>query len=285
MRVLLAYDGSEHADRAARDLGNAGLPHDAEIHIVTVADVIAMPDLAELHGSRTPERGIIIRSQASTAVQRAVEEAAKIGLHGAALIKGLHPSYRVRVDTLMGTAAWTVVQQAERLGAELLVVGSHGRTPLARLLLGSVSDPIVQYAPCGVRVVHTRVPSPGAPLRILVAVDGSADAEAAVRAAAARHWPLGTRMEIINVINGSTPSVAVHAAAILATRDLRVEVLELAGNPHRLILHEAQHWEADCIFLGARGRHRTRPGLGTTASTVASNAHCSVEIVRGPTGS
>ena len=53
---------------------------------------------------------------------------------------------------LPGGAAQTLVEVAE--GADLLVVGSHGRGVIARTLLGSVSDYVVRHAPCPVLVVH-----------------------------------------------------------------------------------------------------------------------------------
>jgi nucleotide-binding universal stress UspA family protein len=53
------------------------------------------------------------------------------------------------------------------------------------------------------------------------------------------------------------------------------------GDPKKVLLREAETWNADCIFLGARGlNHGGRWLLGSVASAVASRATCSVEIVR-----
>jgi nucleotide-binding universal stress UspA family protein len=60
-------------------------------------------------------------------------------------------------EVLHGPAASAIVQEAERLGAELVVVGSHGSTGLARLLLGSVAERIVRTASCSVLVVRMAV--------------------------------------------------------------------------------------------------------------------------------
>jgi nucleotide-binding universal stress UspA family protein len=54
---------------------------------------------------------------------------------------------------LPGGAAMTLIEVAET--ADLLVVGSHGRTGLSRLVLGSVAMACVQHAPCPVVVVRT----------------------------------------------------------------------------------------------------------------------------------
>ena len=55
---------------------------------------------------------------------------------------------------LQGPTAQTLVDKAEQLGAEFLVVGSHGKTGLRKLLMGSVSEAILRSAPCPVVVVR-----------------------------------------------------------------------------------------------------------------------------------
>jgi nucleotide-binding universal stress UspA family protein len=58
-------------------------------------------------------------------------------------------------EILDGPAADALVREAERLGAELVVVGSHGSTGFERLLLGSVAEEIVRAAACSVLVIRT----------------------------------------------------------------------------------------------------------------------------------
>ena len=72
-----------------------------------------------------------------------------------------------------------------------------------------------------------------------------------------------------------------HAAKILSDAGLAVETQLLKGDPKHELLTQAEAWEADAIFIGARGLHHGgRLALGTMASAVAARAHCSVEIVR-----
>jgi nucleotide-binding universal stress UspA family protein len=55
-----------------------------------------------------------------------------------------------------GVAKSVIVDAACRWPADLVVVGSHGRTGLARFLLGSVSEGVARYSPCSVLIVRTR---------------------------------------------------------------------------------------------------------------------------------
>ena len=72
------------------------------------------------------------------------------------------------------------------------------------------------------------------------------------------------------------------------TRELReaglaAEPFVVEGDPKRVLLHEAERWGADCIFVGAKGHsRRERFLLGSVSAAVAARARCSVEIVRRP---
>jgi nucleotide-binding universal stress UspA family protein len=65
------------------------------------------------------------------------------------------------------------------------------------------------------------------------------------------------------------------AAGLVATAIIKVE------EPKRLLLSEAERWNADCIFVGARGLSRLRRLLfGSVSMAVVTRAQCSVEVVR-----
>jgi nucleotide-binding universal stress UspA family protein len=66
------------------------------------------------------------------------------------------PSLRVRRELLTGDPAKEIVDLADREKADLIVVGSHGRTGLERLLMGSVAESIVRHAQCPVLTVKPR---------------------------------------------------------------------------------------------------------------------------------
>lgn len=61
---------------------------------------------------------------------------------------------RVETTARMGSAWDEIVRLAETTAANLIVVGTHGRTGLAHALIGSVAEKVVRHAPCNVLVVR-----------------------------------------------------------------------------------------------------------------------------------
>lgn len=97
---------------------------------------------------------------------------------------------RATTAVVWGDPRPKILEVAKEWGADLIVLGSHGRTWLKDFLMGSVADAVVHYAPCSVEIV--RVPdgqlTPRG-LRILLAVDDSEYSEAAVNAVIAQVKP------------------------------------------------------------------------------------------------
>jgi len=78
------------------------------------------------------------------------------------------------------------MRMADDWRADLIVVGSHGRSALTRLVLGRVSQQVATESRCSVRVARHVTARGHTPMRIVIGVDGSRGAEAAVDAVALR---------------------------------------------------------------------------------------------------
>jgi nucleotide-binding universal stress UspA family protein len=140
--VLVAIDLSPHADATLDFVLSMRWPADTSFILVCVinppilahieAAAFAPDDLAGLYES--------ISSAHLQAASRGVER-----LKGA----GLHAQGRV----VRGDPRVALIEEARREAADLIVLGSHGRTGLKKLVLGAVASHVVAHAPCSVLVV------------------------------------------------------------------------------------------------------------------------------------
>ncbi|HEY7910424.1 MAG TPA: universal stress protein [Blastocatellia bacterium] len=310
MRILIAYDGSSHADAALDDLRRAGLPRQAEALVLSVADVwLWPPPKDDARGIRGEELDVAGLKRARALSEQAVEEARRLAVQASERIKSAFPLWKVDAEGCGDSPAWAVIKKADDWGADLVVVGSQGRSALGRLILGSVSQKVLYEARCSARVGRASSRADNSPPRIIIGVDGSPGAEAAVSAAAGRDWPGGTEARVIAVHSPQTllaighfiqpvlvaarehaddrtalaQSIADLSAEKLRAAGLAVTAIAIEGDPKRVLLDEAEKWEADCIFVGARGLRRIqRLLLGSVSGGVAAQANCSVEVVRMP---
>src|SRR3954468_5845096 len=152
MRVLIGYDGSACARAAIADLARAGLPERAEAVVLAVADLPAQVPYGaagELTPQALPPRLLEeVQRQSAKAVAEARDSAAA----GAARLESLFPHWTVRSEAVADSPYWALLKEAERWPADLIVVGSHGRSALGRLMLGSGSQHVLGHAPCSVRI-------------------------------------------------------------------------------------------------------------------------------------
>jgi nucleotide-binding universal stress UspA family protein len=74
------------------------------------------------------------------------------------VIQAAHPGVHITTQALVGRPADTILEVASEQHADLVVVGSHGRGGLTRLLLGSVAENVVRHAPCAVLTVRAALP-------------------------------------------------------------------------------------------------------------------------------
>lgn len=306
MKVLIGYDGSAFADSAIEDLTGAGLNSEIDALVLSVRDVAEPGFVIDKFSSPT---GITIQPDAELIRKQLAEltrEPQRLAESAAARVKELFGGWNVKGEACIGKPAWEIIEKADVWPADLIVVGSQGWGALGRLILGSVSQKVLNEARCSVRISRKRANHQD-PLRILIAFDGSDFAIDAVQTVADRKWPQGTEFRIIIADDdvSARPEVGlidympegkkdsptaldwIHRMVDTPCQILEAAGLEVSyairwGGARSIILNEAEDWKADSIFMGSRGRGRFRRFLlGSVAAGVAAKAKCSVEVVRG----
>ncbi len=144
LKILLATDGSECSKAAARSIAERPWPKGTEFRILSVVEPSA-PLLRPPYFSH--ERMEELRGQDMRRAQQAVCSAETI-LCGA----GIDSSSTIAVPA--ATPKELILSEAAEWGAELIVVGSHGRRGVSRFLLGSVSEAVALHAQCSVEIIR-----------------------------------------------------------------------------------------------------------------------------------
>lgn len=293
MKILIACDGSACADDALDDLPRAGLPREADALIVHVEEQwLSAPSDYET----VKEVSVSTNSVAAKPVRVMEEPQVEIGkehlesLERASQRLGSHfPEWRTEIRSLKGSPAPEIIRQAKEWNADLVVVGSHGHnTESKRFTLGSVSQKIANEAACSVRIVRGQGWKNGSPSRLLIGLDGSAGASAAVEEVARRMWIMGSEVRLVIACDESERKskwlggYIENIRKILERAELAVTELIEEGDPKQIIVALAEEWGADCIFLGANdaGNFNEFHLLGSVSTAVVARAHCTVEIVR-----
>jgi len=304
MRVLIAYDGSAHAETAINDMRRAGLPRQTEAMVVSIAH----------HGFPETKHPGAEAGEFGNPWKATMQDAEALAENGRIRVQSAFPGWSVSSEPLWGDPAKMLLKTIDVWKPDIVVIGSHGRSIAGRLLLGSVSTELVHHAPCSVRVVRGAAKTEG-PIRVLIATDGSDQGEACVEAVARRSWPDGTQARVFSVMQSLVPAVQEMPAfagqtfatepayRIIEATDERerarlrwtsatdkerlqqagliADAVVIDGDPRREINAEAERWHADSVFVGARGLGALdRLLLGSVSGAVVNHAHCAVEIVR-----
>ena len=285
MKILVAIDSSTASQYVVSLAATRPWPSGTVFCVMSVVDMRLWTGLPELIEDAKREAQFLVKGAAETLTQSGHEVFSEIQL---ALPKKAIPEY------------------AKQWGADLVMVGSHGQSALARFFLGSVAQAVLRTSPCSVEIVRPGPvpPSPSEGMKILLATDGSECSAKAVDSVTNRPWPAKSQIRTISVVElpiveteypdnlleqmwqeartRAEDSVA-DAREMLSATGLNVCDGEATpeGEPRSVILDAAKAWGADLIVLGSHGRHGwDRLLMGSVAESVALHAHCSVEVIR-----
>jgi nucleotide-binding universal stress UspA family protein len=221
---------------------------------------------------------------------------------------------RVRVDVCVevGTPAHLILDCAERLSADAIVIGTHGTGGFEHLVLGSVTEKVLRKATCAVLTVPPRVQATSSlPFaRVLCPVDFSDPSLTALEAASSLVRSFGAALTLLHVVEWPWPEPPAPAAGDVpepqasALRDyrryveksalMRLETLAqgaglvpapslsiVHGRSYVEILRAAARIRADLIVIGLHGRNVLDLALfGSTTNHVVREARCPVLTLR-----
>jgi nucleotide-binding universal stress UspA family protein len=203
----------------------------------------------------------------------------------------------LRTQVVCGPAAMVLVENAQDV--DLLVVGRRHESALARAALGSVSSAALHHAPCPVAVVPAAWNGSQTAGRVVVGVDETDAADAALRWAARRAHRDGSRLVPVRAhgvaidgpaapdlreLEGTEASRLIRRACEAAgAPDLDVQPQICVGLPATVLRDAAG--PGDLLVVGSRGRSRLAGWLlGSTSASLVHHSDVPVVVVREPHG-
>lgn len=302
MKILSATDGSEDANLALREAVDIAEKIGSELHVVHVGTPVCLPRYYE---------GLDMKEYIEEEEKELERRAQRLLADQVEKIKAAGGSV-VQAHLRTGKPDEEIVALADELGAELIVMGSRGLGRVRRALMGSVSDSVVRHAYCPVMVVRREEHGEAlsSSKRILLATDGSKDAELAARTSGGLAQKTGSELHAVYV----RPRIIPHRPGYYvgpevmedaerkeregleqeAQRLLEAQVGEVreaggnvarahlrVGRPDEEIVDLAEELGVGLILMGSRGQGRIRRALlGSVSDSVVRHAHCPVMVVR-----
>jgi nucleotide-binding universal stress UspA family protein len=288
MNIVVAIDSSPSSEVVLNEVISRPWPKSTGFRILTVLDLFGFPSGVGGVGPVTDEEARRAEELVKAAAQR-------LASTGADIVTAVTEGYPTT----------SIVEYAEQVSADFIIVGSHGHSNLARFLLGSVAQSVVRGAHCSVEIVRARSSEGRIGVRILLGMDGSDYSVAAAESVASRPWPEGTEVKVV----GAVKVIAAAADPWYPVGDIAVRLLEeharqarehvetgekmmrdaglqatgavLTDTAKASLVDEAKDWGADLVVVGSHGRRGlNRILMGSVSEAVAMHAPCSVDVIR-----
>jgi nucleotide-binding universal stress UspA family protein len=284
-KILCPVDfspGSQRAVAAAIGLANE---RDAELVLFHSWYLPPSPMVFASAIAYPPDLVQQLRDDAQRGLEAAVADAAKLGARRISSKLGTGVPWQQIVDTVAADPTF-----------DLIVIGSHGRTGLARVMLGSVAELVVRHAPCPVLTVRGESRSFG---HVLCPVDFSPWSRVAVDLAAELVHPGGAGITLLHVLESPVAfgelrplelyrDLDRHATELLErwAKELTAKVTVPVRQQRRAGHAGPQLLAAldgdptfDLVVMGSHGRTGIkRLALGSIAEKIVRHAHCPVLV-------
>ena len=206
-RILFPTDGSDTAERALDLAVAVADAHDAELHVLYVADT-NQPSLSRIQGQ--------VVDALEGEGQRIVDEAGS---------RARNAGVDVTTDVIQGGPSRTILDYVDDRGVDFVVMGTRGEHDVERLLLGSVTERVVRSAPVPVLAVPPDSDRTYPPESVLVGTDGSDGSDAALGEGIDLASDAGATLHVVSVLEDSLLGIDVRSAAAADERERRDENL------------------------------------------------------------
>lgn len=147
-RVLLATDGSASSEKAARSIAERPWPAGTAFRVLSAVELILPATRALLEPPFVDSA--FIESARVEAMQRSQDAIAR----AMEILAGTGGDLSESISVLLDTPRAIIIEEANRWGADLIVLGSHGHSGVERFLLGSVSEGVALHAVCSVEIIR-----------------------------------------------------------------------------------------------------------------------------------
>jgi nucleotide-binding universal stress UspA family protein len=286
--IAIATDFSDHSERAIAIGADLAQRSGADVTLLHVFDPSPYMLLLE---PRSPEEAEQVMGDAA---RKELERLAKEYLGGVERVRAIalhHPS-----------AAAGICDYVGKHDIELVVVGTQGRTGLARVLMGSCATRLLRHAPSDILVVRGDTTS-WEDRHIVAPTDLSENGSAAVDAAAQLHEAFGGKLSLLHVLDETIPVPSTEGFGLADTtsvaKRLKKELDEIRGQhfgdddtvsshvlvgetPAPGICRWAEEHAAQLLVVATHGRTGLSAMLiGSVAEQVVQHAPCPVLTVRG----
>ena len=248
--ILIPLDGSVLAERALAVAASLAARMQSDLHIVHVQRERIVDEI--------PTYGLS---------GEAAHAAAEQYVHATADRLRANQGGNVSGTVLEGSASSAVVGHAESVGADLIVMSSHGRTGASRFWLGSVADAVMRAAKVPVLMVRADgARQPSLFERILVPLDGSELAEAVLPHAIAIAKLEKARVHLLQVEERAEDlRLSVWAIASPEPDDLPARLASADRYLHHVMARFESEWKPATVSVEARGAHRVGEAIARVA--------------------
>ena len=146
MKILLATDGSAHSKAMVKKFADRTFAPNTKVRIIAAYD-------GSSYTMNVAPMGVMTDyyADADKYLKKSAENASE---SAATILRKKKPTLSISAAAIEGSAKSVILQEAEKFGADLIVVGSHGHGAVAGFLLGSVSQSVALHAKCSVEIVR-----------------------------------------------------------------------------------------------------------------------------------